>query len=177
MNASHIRYRARQFWSALGATRLTASDLTPARAVLTAKQIALFTRLQASEQLHGLRVLQTLRVQGESHPDLMTAALLHDVGKSRLPLRLWERVAIVLGNKFFPERVKRWGSAAPRGWRRPFVVAACHPGWGAEMAREAGTSPLAVYLIREHQNELPAAEPDSLEGRLLSLLQKADNQN
>jgi len=177
MNASHIRYRSRQFWSALGATRLTASDLSPARAVLTDKQMAIFTRLQACEQIHGLRVLQTLQAQGESHPDLMTAALLHDVGKCRLPLRLWERVAIVLGRRFFPERVKHWGSATPSGWRRPFVVAAWHPTWGAEMAREAGASPLAVYLIREHQNQLPAAVPDSLEVHLLSLLQQADNQN
>ncbi|MBU0511191.1 MAG: HD domain-containing protein [Chloroflexi bacterium] len=177
MNASHIRYRVRQFWIALGATRLNTSDLEPARAMLTTKQMALFTRLQASEQIHGLRVLQMLRAQGESHPDLMAAALLHDVGKCRLPLRLWERVLIVLGRRFFPERVKRWGNGTPRGWRRPFVVAEWHPRWGAEMAREAGTSPLVVYLIREHQTDLPAEALDSLEGHLLSLLQKADNQN
>ena len=177
MNASHIRYRARQFWYALGTIPLGASDLIPARAVLTTKQMTIFTRLQASEQIHGLRVLQTLRAQGESHPDLITAALLHDVGKSRLPLRLWERVAIVLGKKFFPKRVTHWGSATPRGWRRPFVVAARHPDWGAEMSREAGTSPLAVYLIREHQNGIPSAAPDSNAGHLLLLLQQADDQN
>jgi hypothetical protein len=68
--------------------------------------------MQESEQAHALRVLHALLEQGEEHPDLSVAALLHDVGKSRFPLKLWERVLIVLGQAFFPERAARWGAAA-----------------------------------------------------------------
>jgi hypothetical protein len=174
---SRVRYRGRQFWEALRSPPLTAWDLESARSVLADQQLALFTRLQPSEQRHGLRVLQTLQDQGETHPDLLTAALLHDVGKIYHPLHLLERVVIVLVKQTFPDRMKLWGDAQPKGWKRPFAVANQHPSWGADLAQAAGTSPLAVYLIREHQNELSSVAPDLLENRLLSALQDADNQN
>jgi hypothetical protein len=174
---SYIRYRSRQFWEALRTSPLTARDLEPARSVLTDQQLALFTRLQTSEQIHGLRVLQTLQDQGETHPDLLTAALLHDVGKIYHPLHLLERVVIVLVKQTFPDRMKEWGGAQPKGWKRPFAVASQHPAWGADLAQAAGTSPLAVYLIREHQNERSSVATDVVENRLLSALQGADNRN
>jgi hypothetical protein len=177
MKAIRILYRVRQFWDALRRKPLTTEELAPTLSVLTEKQMALFTRLQPSEQTHALRVLRTLLEKGETHPDLMTAALLHDIGKSCHPLRLWERVVIVLGKKLFPERLQSWGRGEPRGWARPFVVASEHPLWGAELSQKAGTSPLVVHLIRAHQNELPPKEFSTLENQLLSLLQEADRQN
>jgi hypothetical protein len=170
-------YRVRQFWHALHTKSLTETDLAPARSVLTEPQMVLFTRLQTSEQAHSLRVLQTLQNQGENHPDLLVAALLHDVGKICYPLRIWERVIIVLGNQFFPNRMKQWGGAQSNRWTRPFVVASEHPLWGAELAQEAGTSHLAVVLIREHQNDHPQEHSNSVETRLLSTLQAADHQH
>ena len=113
----------------------------------------------------------------EKHPDLLTAALLHDVGKSDHPLRLWERVVIVLGKKLFPNHVQAWGRGKPKGWARPFVVASEHPLWGAELSRDVGVSSLAVDLIREHQNEIPTGDENALKNRLLALLQFADHQN
>jgi len=171
-----IQYRVQQFWDALTRKPLTQADLAPARLVLTDQQMALFTRLQASEQSHGLQVLKFLQDQGETHPDLLTAALLHDVGKSHHPLHLFERVVIVLGQKFFPVRAKSWGQGEPKGWRRSFVIATQHPLWGATETERIGTSSLAVHLIREHQSEIQA-DHNSLENRLLSLLKTADSQN
>jgi putative nucleotidyltransferase with HDIG domain len=139
--------------------------------------MTLFNRLHPSEQNHSLRVLQTLKDQGETHPDLLTAALLHDIGKISHPLHLWERVVIVLAKQFFPGRMDRWGWGQPRGWKRPFVVALKHPQWGSELAHKAGSDPLAVHLIREHQNDLSKESPNSLKKQLLSSLQAADNQN
>ena len=173
----HILYRVSQFWEALRTTQLEARDLEPAKAVLSSHQLALFQRMQPSEQAHALKTLQTLMVQGETHPDLLTAALLHDVGKVRHPLRLWERVIIVLAKQLFPGRIDTWGRGNPRGWRRPFVIAYQHPQWGADLAHEAGTSQLAVHLIREHQIELLPETPDELTNHLLRTLQAADNQN
>jgi len=170
-------YRVRQFWHALHNKPLTPADLALARSVLSEPQMALFTRLQSSEQAHSLRVLQTLQDNGEKHPDLLVAALLHDVGKICHPLHVLERVVIVLGKQFFPNRMKQWGHAQPNGWKRPFVVASKHPVWGATLAQEAGTSSTATHLIREHQNDLPLEHSNSLEIRLLSTLQAADHQN
>jgi len=177
MTFASIFYRLRQFRTALRTPPLTQQDFAPAQAVLTEAEMALFSRLQSCEQTHALNVLQTIQTRGENHPDLLTAALLHDIGKIGHPLRIWERVIIVLGKKFFPERMKTWGRARPQGWRRPFVVAFQHPLWGTELTQKVGASPLAVHLIRTHQDEIPSEEPHTLENYLLKVLQAADNQN
>jgi len=177
LTVARITYRLYQFWQAVTA-RPTAADLDQARQTLNPAQMALFGRLQASEQAHAANVLGRLAAQGETQPDLLAAALLHDVGKLRAPLHLWERVIIVLGQAFFPARVKQWGAAEQpqAGWRRAFIVARQHPAWGADLAREAGVSPLAEALIRRHQDLLPAA-PTSLEDRLLARLQAVDDES
>lgn len=176
-----IGYRARQFWFALTATP-DPNQLAQARQVLSPALMALFQRMQAGEQAHSLAIFCQLCEQNETQEDLLVAALLHDVGKGRYPLRLWERVLIVLARVFVPERVKAWGSGEPRGWKRAFVVAERHPAWGAELAAAAGASPLAVSIIRRHQEPLlPAAvgrgEGPSLEDRLLHRLQLLDNES
>lgn len=151
-------YRVRQFWHALVATP-DPEELAQARHLLTPALMELFLRLQPSEQAHSLWVFRQLREAGETNPDLLAAALLHDVGKSRQPLRLWERAVIVLGKALFPEKNKDWGQAEPQGWKRPFVVAAQHSVWGAEMAAGAGATPMTVALIRRHQDSLQRSSP------------------
>jgi hypothetical protein len=209
MNASRIFYRTRQFWQALGAN-LSPEDLDLVREVLAPSQRRLFEQLQMSEKVHSMKVLRALLDQGENHPDLLVAALLHDVGKSRFPLNMWDRILIVLGRAFFPQRAKRWGSEPVsalkslhssdrrglltetsrnpdrrglltetllRNWRRPFIIAERHPAWGAEMAAQAGASPLAVAIIRRHQDELgPGPGSNSgMQGQLLRKLQAVDD--
>jgi len=173
-------YRLRQLWEVLHA-RPTASDLALAQGVLAPPLMALFLRLQPSEQTHSLRILCQLFKQGENHPDLLAAALLHDVGKSRYPLHGWERVMIVLGKAVLPKQTRRWGQGQPRGWPRAFVIAEQHPVWGAEMARGAGASPLTVSLIRHHQEVPPPvvclAEPLQIENLLLHRLQGLDDES
>jgi hypothetical protein len=177
MRISQAIYRARQFWLAWRAPSLNDHDLAPARSVLTAEQMQLFTCLQPSEQVHAIRVLQSVQQQGESDPDLVTAALLHDIGKVRAPLRLWERVLIVLGRGLFPQRASIWGYGQCRGWKRAFVVAEQHPIWGSQMAVEVGATPLTASLIRRHQSPNQSEPVSPLEDRLLRILQVADHQN
>jgi hypothetical protein len=176
MRFAGLLYRTRQFWLTVRASALSDEDQALVDDLLTPAQQELFARMQFSEQHHGLRVLNMLREQGETDPDLVVAALLHDVGKSRYRLRVWERVLIVLGRAFFPARVQRWGQI-PLSWcNRAFVVAEHHPDWGAALALEAGCSPLAVDLIRYHQAESPPQSASPRERRLLLLLQQADGQ-
>jgi hypothetical protein len=175
MILSSIYYRARQFGLALGARTLTEADLAQAKTILSPQQMTLFSHLHPSEQAHSLRVVTTLQNEGAIHPDLMAAALLHDIGKIRYPLRLWQRVFIVLAKALCPVRIQAWGQNQPRGWRTPFVVAAQHPSWGADLALKAGASLLTGNLIRKHQDPIPFEE--NLENRLLTALQKADQQH
>jgi HD superfamily phosphohydrolase len=189
MNPAHWLYRTRQFWLALR-NQPVQEDFMQAQAVLTRPQMELFLRLQPSEQTHSLSVFRALQAQGEASPDgcnreILVAALLHDVGKSRFSLHLWERVLIVLGRAIFPRQVVRWGRLAGTsrkdhtGLRRAFIVAEQHPLWGAEMAAAAGASPLAITLIRRHQDRLsPTMTVDaSLEERLLRTLQAVDDES
>jgi hypothetical protein len=168
-----ILYRARQFWHTLAANP-TSEDYKKVSQVLSADLINLFSTLQRSEQVHGLWIFRKLLEQGETHPDLLAAALLHDVGKNRFPLRLWQRVVIVLGGKFFPEKVKHWREDDPQGWRCPFVVAERHAAWGAKMAMRAGASETTLKLIERHQDSLmnPIIYP---EDQLLYRLQFFDD--
>ena len=177
MKTNQAAYRVRQFWLAWRAQSPTEDELALACSVLTTAQMQLFARLQPSEQIHALRVLLTIRDLGESDPDLQTAALLHDIGKARAPLRLWERVLVVLGRSLLPHRAVAWGDSHLGSWKRCFVIAEHHPAWGAEMAAEAGTSPLAVSLIRRHQSPSESEPASSRENRLLKILQDADHQN
>jgi hypothetical protein len=176
MNLSTIHYRVSQFWNALWPSTRTTEDLAPAARILTEAEMALFSRLQPSEQTHALRVFQMVQESGENQPELLTAALLHDIGKICHPLRIWERVMIVLGKFLFPIKYESWGSGLPRGVGRAFVIAAQHPTWGAELTQAVKTSPLAVNLIQRHQEKIPNSNP-SLENRLLARLQRADNLN
>jgi predicted HD phosphohydrolase len=151
-------------------------DADQIRSHLSATQIVLFRQMQPSEQWHAYLVMQRLKDEGQDHPALFTAALLHDVGKILYPLSLLERAMIVLGKWFFPRLLSRWGEGARRDFRRPFVVAERHADWGADLAARAGASEMIVNLIRRHQDVL-LEKPHSLEDRLLHALQSADDSN
>lgn len=172
---SRIAYRSRQFWNALsGSRRRVASELLLPH--LSTVQLVLFRRMQPSEQAHAFQVLERLRASGQSDPDLLSAALLHDVGKILSPLSVWDRVWIVLGRRLFPRQAEGWAQGLPRGLRRPFVVAAQHPEWGARLAAEAAAAARTVELIQRHQDP-PDPRPQASIDRLLAALQAADDEN
>ncbi|MCJ7513952.1 MAG: HD domain-containing protein [Anaerolineales bacterium] len=143
-------YRARQFLRAVMA-RPRPEDLASAGAILGPELYDLFLRLPPPDQAHALQVYRSLQRQGHRHPDVLAAGLLHDVGKSPLPLRHLDRVAVVLGQAFLPGRARAWQAGDPAGWRRGFVVACHHPEWGATMVAQAGGSERLVALVRNHQ--------------------------
>ena len=137
---------------------------------------ALFFRMSDPDQSHSTRVYQTLVDQGEQNDDLLSAALLHDVGKSLEPLRVWERILVVITNRLLPNQVLKWGQGEPLGWRRPFVVAQQHPEWGAAMVRQEGGSETLVTLIRYHQDSAPPSAGKDVQ-ELIRRLQAADGMN
>ncbi len=175
-----IGYRVQQFLNAITAAP-TLQECQEVKSFLPAALMDLFSAMQPGEQAHSLRIYHSLRENGVQDPDLLTAALLHDVGKNRLPLRPWERAYIVLANSLAPNLVETWGrSAFQEGlpfWRRPFVVAVQHPEWGAQMTQQAGASILSVDLIRYHQVAEPEKHPEIAkhEVELIKQLQSFDN--
>ena len=169
-------YRVWQFWQTLTG-KLSQSNWDEIEQTLTPNEIKLFRRMSRADQTHAYRVLQALRGMEQTSAELLTAGLLHDVGKSLHPLRIWERPIPVLVPLFGGDASSLAGEHPPKGWRRPLVIATRHPAWGADLASTAGTSPLAVWLIRHHQDENPPPFDHPSAADFLKYLKQADNQN
>jgi len=176
-----IFYRLRQFGQALLA-KTDRQALDEAREWLTPKQWELFERLQPAERNHALRMLRKLRGQGDDQPDLLVAALLHDVGKLFYRLNPVERAMIVLARATMPRQARRWGDL-PQGdieslpwWRKAFALAEQHAMWGAELARQAGASLMTEILIREHHHPQGLGDGNP-ESNLRYKLWRVDNES
>jgi hypothetical protein len=167
-------YRVRQFVQAAGAW-MQPEDAQEIRRYLTPAGVELYEAMPRYDQLHALYVLRTLQGRGYSDPDLLAAALLHDVGKTVRqtgPLRLWHRVAVVLMRAFRPGLLERIGVDRRGSWRQPFYVQQHHAAIGAELARRAGCSARTVELILHHEDR-SGQERDPL----LAVLRAADDVN
>ena len=174
--SSKIGYRIWQFWQSLkGAPR--EEDQDRACEILSSEELNLFRQLLAADQNHSLRVMRSLKSKGESDPDLLKAALLHDLGKMKYPLRRWERVFAVLAMEFFPGKVQTWGKKNPTGIFRPLVVLQQHPQWGAELAEAVDSSTRTIWFIHNHEKDLPDGDSPDADLTLLRKLQIADNNN
>jgi hypothetical protein len=170
-------YRVGQFFRHLRRLPLTPDERAEAASALGLRALAaLFAQHSPAEQAHALRVLRTVRAGSHPYmtqPELLQAALLHDIGKTRAPLNAVERSLAVLGRRLLPRHAARWGQGQPRGWRKAFAVAAQHPAWGADLCARAGAPPLTIALVCRHQDTV--GQPYSLEDELLRVLQAADD--
>jgi hypothetical protein len=176
-----VRYRVGQFLRGMLADVQPAEMLAAAQ-VLPKPALARFCRLPLDAQRHSLNVLYTLQEAGYDDPDLMAAALLHDVGKlatveAGIPLRLWLRSALVLLEAVAPDKISSWAREEPAaGWRYVLHVHRCHARIGAGWAADDGCSARTCWLIAHHQDRLPS-RPHGWNETLLALLQWADSRN
>ena len=145
---------------------------------LSPDQFAAFKRLRRGEQLHSLNVLRTVLAQSDNTPpDLALASLMHDVGKTRYPSRLWQKIMTVAVRELAPSTFDRLSKGdLRRWWSRPFVVYVEHPAWSAEILAQTGASEGAIWLVAHHAD--PAEQwHDHEMFPLLQRLQAADDTN
>jgi putative nucleotidyltransferase with HDIG domain len=169
-----LPYRVQQFYRSIfqGPPRDEAAIVEPH---LPPELSTLFFQMSDADRAHSIRVLSDLHENGERDPDLLAAALLHDVGKCRSPINSIERTLAVLAERWMPSRVDAWSHGEPVGWRKPFVVSRHHPSWGADMVQQAGGSETLAKLILAHQSTMGTG--DQKTDDLLLKLQQADATN
>jgi hypothetical protein len=162
MNFRVVAYRLWQVRQQLGfVASLTADERREVARWLPSSAYALFTGMSPADQRHSLRVCLGLQARGCRDPQMLAAALLHDVGKSRGRVPFWTRPLIVIGKRCCP-RLLQQVAIYPRydlpGWRRALGYAWRHAEIGADMATAAGLPERAVLYIRtHHQPSGPAA--------------------
>ena len=132
---------------------------------LTPKELALFDAMHRADRRHGLDVVATLRGEGATDPELLTAGLLHDAGKGDTGLapRVIHALAVAYG-----EPIRAAGSWLP-GMRAPLLRMRDHAERSAELARVAGCSMRTVELIRWQD-----APRDPVDGERLRLADEAN---
>ncbi|MCU0498392.1 MAG: HD domain-containing protein [Anaerolineae bacterium] len=171
-----VGYRLRQGIRALFAFARP-MDYDLAARYLSVDELRLFRQMRRNEQWHSLNVLRSVLTQGDTPRELAVAALLHDVGKIRYPMAIWQKSLAVVIVKLFPRHAQRWSQADERvRWARPLIVKARHPQWSGELLLATHSHPLAIWLVTHHQDaaDLWLEHPDF---KLLQRLQAADNEN
>ncbi len=132
---------------------------------LSGREFALFTRLPAHERAHGVEVARRLlRRRPQAAPELITAALLHDVGKLGTPQGAWWRVLTHL----LPQAAAAPGAPRLRGLAGARQARAHHAAYGAELLRGSGSFARVISLVERHHSADADADPD------LRLLQECD---
>ena len=174
--ARAVRYRVDQFVRALTARyALSEERVGRATAILTPEARALFAEQAPQDQRHAIEVYETLLARAHTNRDLLTAALLHDVGKVACQATPWKRGLLVLSDRFAP-RVAAWFCRdGTRRCQDSSTTYRRHAEIGARCATEAGCSPLTVDLIRNHERAVDRVQTER--DRLLAALQAADNVN
>jgi hypothetical protein len=149
---------------------LAAQYLNPA-------QMTLFQQMTRGEQLHSLQVLRLVLAQGAAPDDLAAAALLHDVGKIRYPMNVFQKTLPVLVRLVSVKLARRIAHLGEENrLARPFVVFNRHPVWSGEFVSQTGASDRLIWLVRHHADE-PEVWQDHPHLELLKRLQQADNES
>ena len=134
--------------------------------------------MSRADQLHSLKVLRkTLEACPTASPALTTAALLHDVGKSRYHLTVWQKTLAVCLEAIAPSLSRRLGADERLSrWRAPFALRRHHAQWGGEILRRCDADEDVIWLVERHQADARRYREDR-RYELLRWLQRADGES
>lgn len=163
-------WRVRQFGHAIHSRTDRDVDAVLHRLLASDAQWLLLARLTPFDRAHHLRVHQILVQAGHDDPDLLCAALLHDVGKAdeRGRVNAFHRATHVLLGRVSPPLLHQ--VARSGGWlRHGLWLSVNHAEIGAGLVRAAGGSERCCAFIAHHDDPSASSDP------LLAALVAADN--
>lgn len=151
-------------------------DESLAQEYLSSKELTAFRAMSRAEQLHSVQVLRIVLEQKAQTPrTLAAAALLHDVGKGRYHLAVWQKTFAVLVTALFPSLARSLGRDEGLAlFHAPFTVLAHHANWGGAILRCHGSNPEVVWLVEHHEDNHERWR-DHAYSDLLQRLQSADD--
>jgi len=175
MLLKRLRYRFNQFITAFRAN-ISYSDVEFIRHYLTKAEQVLFYKMRRYDQKHALQVAHKCLLKCDSNTwidrsNLVRVALLHDIGKSIMPLSLISRILYVLTKKINEGRLVKF-FAKEKSFIplfRQFYVLNNHSDIGAELIGEIENNPELIEIIRNHHNK-----PTPNESQLLPVIREID---
>jgi hypothetical protein len=169
-----LGHLAKRFaWSAVpfGPPR---SDEQWALGVLEPDEVELWSRMSRPDRRHAIGVARrTASLLGDEVPQVMAAALLHDVGKLEASLGTAGRTvvtaaALMAGRR----RLLQWGQRSRRRFLQRAALYLTHDRLGADLLEAAGSDPLVVAWAAQHH--MPSGEW-TIDRRTAQALKDADD--
>lgn len=177
MSIKKVWHRYRQFRQAIK-SRLTPSDIEFVRLYLSQIEQVLFYRMALQDQRHSLLLAHTFLSRQHTHDYtwvdtkvFIRSALLHDVGKSFLPISVWMRsMYVVLQNWKEGALLDKHATAQSTHpfWQK-MTVLANHGELGAQMLQSISTLSDIVDVARYHHSK-----PQARESKLLPIIREID---
>jgi len=134
----------RRFFDVLGSRPLTPAEQLEAASWLRPPERGLFWQQSATDQRHALTAARRAATARPDRPDLIRAALLHDVGKRHARLAILGRVLAAI--------VQLLHAPPPSRRLRVYLE---HGAIGARELEAAGAEPIVVEFARSHHSGRP----------------------
>ena len=134
--------------------KLAAADDRFAKRLLSAEEYTLYLRMDVRDRDHACTVTQTLLSDyPDASADLLRAALLHDVGKTKASYHPLSRIVAAL---YTPQSVP--ARPALTGVRGLWQMKRHHGRYGAQMIRAAGGGERVAQIVARHHAPAGDAE-------------------
>ncbi|NLL51256.1 MAG: hypothetical protein GX248_00955 [Peptococcaceae bacterium] len=158
-------YRFCQLFNAAYA-RIDPKEYLWVKRILPEKEYRLFLQQALPDRRHALDVAREIEENSEritaihgktAYCNLLHAALLHDCGKSVAPLRIWQRIFIVIINTLPARCIQKLSSCSPI-LGQTITLHQQHPYLGKKLAALAGCEDQVLSLIENHHSPTTGLE-------------------
>jgi len=162
----------KRFFGSLKQKSVNEEDLLWVQRILSQEEMHLWKEMPENDQCHSIEVARRAEMLlGKFEPEILAAALLHDLGKTKSQAGVWTRVLATLLGLILPkEKKEKWVEKS--GIAGKIGQYLQHPAQGANLLRAAGSAPLVVAWAEEHHLPERAWTVNSEIG---NILKAADN--